>query len=172
MAAPARYARFAKRDLEKMAWLAPLVNNRLGDLLNLELRHEQLFFVDGDAVTQDVGYSEKGRRFSESEFGKPIRSLADLQRYGYWFVGRVYDPDAMREALLRQQDGHYYSIFSNQCQDWADRLARVAARVERERGIAPSWRDERRHRFDSDREVLPTDPGSIVLGIVALDLLF
>src|SRR5262249_21860104 len=105
-----RYARFAKRDLEGTSWLAPLLNNRFGDLLNLELRHEHLFFVDGEGVVEDVGYSEKGRRFSESEYGKPIRSLADVNHYGYWFVGRAYDPDAMHEALRRQQDGHYYSI--------------------------------------------------------------
>jgi hypothetical protein len=37
------YARFGKRNLDRMSWLAPLVNNRLGDRLNLELRHEQLF---------------------------------------------------------------------------------------------------------------------------------
>src|SRR5262249_18510077 len=170
MVGTARYARFAKRDLDKTSWLAPLVNNRLGDLLNLELRHERRFFVEGDRVVEDVGYSEKGKRFSESEYGKPIHDLADVARYGYWFVGRAYDSEAMREALRRQQDGHYYSIFSNQCQDWADRLARRAAAVERERSIAPSWLDERRHRFDSDPELSPTEPASIVLALVALAL--
>ena len=169
MAAPAPYARFAKRDLEKTSWLAPLVNHPLGDLLNIELRHEQLFFVDGDRVLDDVGYSEKGRRFSEAEFGKPIRTLADLPRYGYWFVGRSYDLEAMREALRRQQDGYYYSVFSNQCQDWADRLARAAEHIERERGIAPPWH-ERRRRFGAEREVLPTEPGSVALAVVALAL--
>ena len=39
------YCRFAKRNLNSTSWLAPLINNRIGDLLNLELRHEQLFFI-------------------------------------------------------------------------------------------------------------------------------
>ena len=55
------YARFAKRDLDKMSWLAPLVNNRLGDLFNVELRHEQLFFIQDDQVVENIGYSEKGK---------------------------------------------------------------------------------------------------------------
>ena len=60
-----------------MSWLAPLVNNRFGDLLNIELRHEQLFFIQDDQVIEDIGYSEKGKRFSEAEYGKVIRTLDD-----------------------------------------------------------------------------------------------
>jgi uncharacterized membrane protein HdeD (DUF308 family) len=150
------YARFAKRDLDRMSWLAPLVNNGVGDAL-----------IHGGNVVEDVGYSEKGRRFSEAEYGKPIRTLDDVRKYGYWFVGRRYDPDVMREALRRQQDGYYYSFFSNQCQDWADRLKRGAERVERERGIA---HPRRRARMDADPRVLPTEPASIGMGLVALAL--
>ena len=117
------YCRFGKRNLDGMSWLAPLVNNRLGDRLNLELRHEQLFFIKGNQVLEDVGYSEKGQRFTETQFGKPIHSLEDLKRNGYWLVGPEYDPAVMREALAEQKDGYYYSLFANQCQDWADRSA-------------------------------------------------
>src|SRR5689334_15059619 len=95
----AAYCRFGKRDLDGMSWLAPLLNNRIGDRLNLELRHEHLFFIQGDRVLKDIGYGEKGQRFSEAEFGKPIRSLQDLKMHGYWLVGRAYDPAIMREAL-------------------------------------------------------------------------
>jgi hypothetical protein len=70
-----------------MSWLAPLLNNKIGDRLNLELRHEHLFFIQGDRVLKDIGYSEKGRRFSEIELKKPIRSLEDLKKNGYWLVG-------------------------------------------------------------------------------------
>jgi hypothetical protein len=121
------YCQFGKRDLAGMSWLAPLLNNRIGDRLNLELRHEHLFFIQGDRVLEDIGYSEKGRRFSEAEFGKPIRSLQELKEYGYWLVGRAYDPAIMREALARQHDGYYYCVFSNQCQDWTDHLRRQLA---------------------------------------------
>jgi len=161
------YARFAKRDLDKMSWLAPLVNNPIGDLLNIELRHEQLFFVQADQVVDNVGYSEKGKRFSEAEYGKVIRNLDDMKLAGYWFVGRRYDWEVMREALRRQRDGYYYSIFSNQCQDWADRLERGAERVERELGIAPFGRAHR-ISIDSDPFVFPTEPASIGMGLVAL----
>jgi len=164
------YARFAKRDLDKMSWAAPLLNNRFGDLLNIELRHEQLIFIQGDAVLQDIGYSETGKRFSEAEYGKPIRNLEDLKRNGYWLVGRRYDPDVMREALGRQKDGYYYSFFSNQCQDWADRLKRGAERIERERGIAPADRGRLRSRMFTEQRVLPTEPASVWMGLVALAL--
>jgi uncharacterized membrane protein HdeD (DUF308 family) len=163
------YARFAKRDLDKMSWLAPLFNNRFGDLLNIELRHEQVFFILGDRVLENVGYSEKGKRFSESEYGKDIRSLEDLRKYGYFLVGHRYDAACMREALRRQKDGYYYSFFSNQCQDWADRLKRGVERVERERGIRPL---DRRGvgAGKTDRPVLPTEPASVWMGLVALAL--
>ncbi len=168
--APEPYARFAKRDLDKMSWLAPLVNNPFGDLLNIELRHEQLFFIQGDKVLEDVGYSEKGTRFSEADYGKPIHSLADVAKYGYFFVGRTYGPDVMHEALRRQKDGYYYSFFSNQCQDWADRLHRGAERIERERGIGPHAKRGRPPRPPADHPVLPTEPASIWMGCVALAL--
>lgn len=61
--APPAYSRFGKRDLDKMSWLAPLVNKHIGDLLNLELRHEHLFFIQNDRVLDDIGYSEKAADF-------------------------------------------------------------------------------------------------------------
>ena len=158
------YCRFGKRDLEHRSWLAPLVNNRLGDLLNVELRHEQLFFIRGKRVLEDVGYSVRGRRYREAEAGRPIHSLADLARHGYRLVGRSYDPEVMREALRRQQDGYYFSLFSNQCQDWADRLRHLAERIERERGAAaPVAAPPAR-----ELPVLPVEPASIGMGLVAL----
>jgi len=147
------------------------VNNRIGDLLNLELRHEHLFFIQNNRVLDDIGYSEKGRRFSEADFGKPIRSLEDLKANGYWLVGRSYDPEIMREALASLQDGYYYCVFSNQCQDWTDRLRRAAERIEKERGVAPTEtsRDSVIAAHYS-KPVSPTEPASIWMGLVALAL--
>lgn len=167
------YCRFGKRDLDKMSWLAPVLNNRFGDLLNLELRHQHLFFIRGDEVVDNVGYSEKGVRFNEGDFGKPIRTMHDLRTAGYWLIGRPYDPEVMREALRRQQDGYYYSVFSNQCQDWADRLKKTAERVEREWGLKPGEMlkglppAERRQLTDVQR-VPPTEPASVGMGLVAV----
>ncbi len=167
---PGAHCRFGKRNLDKLSWVAPLVNNRFGDLLNLEMRHHQLFFLQGDRVLEDIGYSDKGKRFSEAEFGKPIRNLDDLKKSGYWLVGRAYDTEVMREALRRQRDGGYYSFFSNQCQDWTDRLRRVAERIERERGLAPQKGRGRGPKSGAERRVLPTEPASIGMALVALAL--
>lgn len=169
---PGTICRFGKRTLDKMSWLAPLVNNRIGDRLNLELRHEQLFFICGERVVDDIGYDEKGMRFSEGDFGKPIHSLEDMKGKGYWLVGRTFRADVMREALRRQKDGYYYNFLSNQCQDWADRLKRQAERVERERGLP---RGTSATETEADLEpfthrVLPTEPASILMGLFALVL--
>ncbi|HEY5779609.1 MAG TPA: DUF308 domain-containing protein [Terrimicrobiaceae bacterium] len=165
------YCRFGKRDLDGMSWLAPLLNNRVGDRLNLELRHEQLFFIQGDRVLDDVGYSEKGKRFSEAEFGKPIHSLDDLKRNGYWLVGREYDAAIMREALAGQKDGYYYSIFANQCQDWTDRLRRSAERLEAERGLdTQQYSQPTKSAAHYSKPVSPTEPASIWMGLLALAL--
>jgi uncharacterized membrane protein HdeD (DUF308 family) len=169
---PGTICRFGKRTLDKMSWLAPLVNNRIGDRLNLELRHEQLFFISGERVVDDIGYSEKGTRFSEADFGKPILSLEDMTKKGYWLVGRTYRAEIMREALRRQKDGYYYNFLSNQCQDWADRLKRQAERVERERGL-PRGTSAQEPEADLERftrRVPPTEPASMLMGILALAL--
>jgi uncharacterized membrane protein HdeD (DUF308 family) len=169
---PDTVCRFGKRTLDKMSWLAPLVNNRIGDRLNIELRHEQLFFVSGTRVVEDIGYGEKGQRFSEADYGKPIHSLEDMRKGGYWFVGRTWPAPVMREALRRQQDGYYYNFFSNQCQDWADRLKRNAERVEREWKLAPKAEaiDGAEHDVleTFTRLVPPTEPASILMGLVSL----
>ena len=107
-----------------MSWLAPLVNNRLGDLLNIELRHEQLFLIQGTRILRDIGYNEKGQRFSEAEMGKPIGNLDALTKNGYWLIGRPYDPEIMEEALTKQDDGYYYSCSATNARtgrtDYAD----------------------------------------------------
>jgi uncharacterized membrane protein HdeD (DUF308 family) len=163
------YCRFGKRNLDGMSWLAPLVNNRLGDRLNLELRHEQLFFIKGDQVLEDIGYSEQGQRFTEAQFGKPIHSLEDLKRSGYWLVGQEYDSALMREALAQQKDGYYYSLFSNQCQDWADRLRRSAERLEAQRGLKGKVSAHPSTPHYS-KPVSPTEPASIWMGLLAIIL--
>lgn len=161
------YCQFGKRFLDGFSWLAPVTNNRLGDALNIEFVHEQLFFIDGDRVTADVGYSEKGKRFSEADYGKPITSLADIERNGYWLVGRRYHPEAAREALATQEDGYYYSFFSNQCQDWADRLRRRMDRIEKEKGLTlttPAAGTDRKFA----REKPPTVPASVLFAFIAI----
>lgn len=166
---PARYCQFAKRFLDGFSWLAPLTNNRFGDALNIEFVHEQLFLIEGDRVLQNIGYSEKGTRFSESDFGKSIDSLEDLLHNGYWLVGRPYHPEAAKQALEEQKDGEYYSFFSNQCQDWADRLKRNMERIEKERGLPRLGTEVK--AGESDRfwkEQPPTVPASVVLGVVAI----
>jgi uncharacterized membrane protein HdeD (DUF308 family) len=127
--------------------------------------------IEGDRVLKNVGYGEKSQRFSEEDYGKPLYALADLERNGYWLVGRPYHPEAASQALTEQDDGYYYSFFGNQCQDWADRLQRRIERIEKERGLSPLGTDV---RADVDarfwREKPPTVPGSAWLALVAIAL--
>ncbi len=163
------YCRFAKRNLDGMSWLYPLVNNRIGDLLNLELRHQHLFFIRGQEITYEIGYSEKGTRFHEADCGKVMHTLEDLTRQGYWLVHLPHNARAGREALNRVQDGAYYSLFSNQCQDWADRVEREIISIEKEQGLGPPA-----YAFDEglppalERPVAPTVPSAWYLGLITL----
>lgn len=169
--APVRYCQFGKRFLDGFSWIAPVTNNRLGDALNIEFVHEQLFTIEGERVLKNIGYSEKGKRFSEEEYGKPIHTLDDLRKNGYWLVGRTYHPEAAEEALAEVDDGHYYSFFSNQCQDWADRLARKIERIEKARGLAPLGKpveESKETRFWKEKP--PTAPASALLGLLAIGL--
>jgi hypothetical protein len=127
------------------------------------------FFIKGDRVLEDIGYSEQGQRFTETEFGKPIHSLEDLKRNGYWLVGQEYDPAVMREVLAQQKDGYYYSLFSNQCQDWADRLRRSAERLEAQRGLKEKVSAHPSAPHYS-KPVSPTEPASIWMGLLAMIL--
>jgi len=169
MDVPVPYCRFGKRFLDGFSWIAPVTNNRLGDALNIEFVHEQLFFIEGDRVLENVGYSEKGKRFSEEEYGKSIRTLEDVKNNGYWLVGRAFHPEVAREALAGLNDGYYYSFFSNQCQDWADRLTRSMERIEKERGL-PALQNPGSDGVNPWKEAPPTVPASLVLGLLAIGL--
>ena len=151
----------------------PLANNRFGDMLNIELRHEQLFFIKGNEVLDDIGYSEKGTRFNEADFGKSIKTLEDLRNAGYWLTGPVYQPKVMREALKELDDGYYYSFFSNQCQDWADRLRRKADTIQKAWGLPKGevlngLSAEKKWELTEVRTVPPTEPASLGMGVVAI----
>ena len=171
MDAPVRYCQFGKRFLDGFSWIAPVTNNRLGDALNIEFVHEQLFTIEGDKVLHNIGYGEKGKRFSEEDYGKPINTLADLAKNGYWLVGRTYHPEAAEEALAEIDDGHYYSFFSNQCQDWADRMCRKMERIEKARGLPPIGKpaeETKEKKFWTEKP--PTAPASVLLGLLAIGL--
>ncbi|TSA37363.1 MAG: hypothetical protein D4R65_01000 [Verrucomicrobiaceae bacterium] len=108
---------------------------------------------------------------SEEEYGKPIKTLSDLAQNGYWLVGRTFHPDVAREALAEVDDGHYYSFFSNQCQDWADRVTRRMERIEKARGLKPLGKPEeetREGRFWKEKP--PTAPASALLALLAIGL--
>lgn len=167
---PQKYCQFGKRFLDGFSWLAQLTNNPLGDALNIEFVHEQLFFIEGDKITEDIGYSEKGKRFSEGDMGKPILSLEEASQNGYWLVGRRYHQEAAREALAEQEDGYYYSFFSNQCQDWADRLRRRMDSIEKKRGLEriASPTDKKEAHFWHEKA--PTVPASVLFAIIAIAL--
>ena len=41
-------------------------------------------------MLKNIGYGEKSQRFSEEDYGKPLHSLADLERSGYWLVSAYF----------------------------------------------------------------------------------
>ncbi len=100
-AAEADYAQFAKRNLDKLSWLYHLVNNKIGELLRIQLRHIQLFFIKGGRVVNDIGYGEDGRRFHERGMGKPMQAIIDITEQGYWLVEPRYNAKAAYKALRK-----------------------------------------------------------------------
>lgn len=165
-AAEADYAQFAQRNLDKLSWLYPLVNNRLGALLHLQLRHDQLFFMKDGAVVDEIGYGDNGLRFHERDMGKVMRTPQDITAQGYWFVGPRFNAKAAYEALGQVEDGAYYSLFSNQCQDWANRVRAKTEHIEKKEQLAPPP-----GRESSDalyHEVAPTVPAAWYFGMIAV----
>jgi RHS repeat-associated protein len=99
--------RFDKRPLSGAPWLGPASSNPVDDYFNTEISHEHGFFEDGSG--DNIGFAPGGR-FSEDPTG-----------LGYRTGSEHYDDDIMREALKNVKDGEY-SLFDNNCQDWAERL--------------------------------------------------
>jgi len=165
-AAESDYAQFAERNLDKMSWLYPLVNNRLGALLRLQLRHEHLFFMKDGRVVDEIGYGEDGKRFHEADKGKVMRTPEDITAQGYWFVAPRYNARAAYEALGQVRDGAYYSVFSNQCQDWANRVREKSAAIEKSEKLTPPSGQE--SYAPLYKVVAPTVPAAWYFGMIAV----
>jgi len=164
--AEADYAQFAERNLDKMSWLYPLVNNKLGAMLRLQLRHEHLFFMKDGRVVDEIGYGEDGKRFHERDMGKVMQTPEEITAQGYWFVAPRYNARAAYEALGQVCDGAYYSVFSNQCQDWANRVRDKSAEVEKKQKLAPPPGQEAYAPLY--KEVAPTVPAAWYFGMLAV----
>jgi len=165
-AANADYAQFAQRNLDKLSWLYPLVNNKLGELLHLQLRHDQLFFMKDGQVVDEIGYGDDGKRFHERDMGKVMRTPQDITAQGYWFVEPRFNAEAAYKALGQVKDGAYYSLFSNQCQDWANRVRVKTEQIEKAQHLAPP--PGREAYAALYREVAPTVPSAWYFGMIAV----
>ena len=165
-AADADYAQFAQRNLDKLSWLYPLVNNKLGALLHLQLRHDQLFFMKHGQVVDEIGYGDNGKRFHERDFGKVMKTPQDITAQGYWFVEPRFNAKAAYEALGEVQDGAYYSLFSNQCQDWANRVRTKAEQIGKAQHLEPP--PGRESYGALYHEVAPTVPAAWYFGMIAV----
>jgi len=165
-AAKADYAQFAQRNLDKLSWLYPLVNNKLGALLHLQLRHDQLFFMKDGRVVDEIGYGDDGKRFHERDMGKVMNTPQDITAQGYWFVEPRFNAEAAYEALGQVKDGAYYSLFSNQCQDWANRVRTKTEEIEQQQNLAPPPGKESYAALY--REVAPTVPAAWYFGMIAV----
>ena len=165
-AAEADYAQFAQRNLDKLSWLYPLVNNKLGALLRLQLRHDQLFFMKDGAVVDEIGYGEDGKRFHERDMGKAMHTPEDITAQGYWFVEPRFNARAAFEAVSEVKDGAYYSVFSNQCQDWAYRVRVKTEEIEKDKNLQPpSGRESYAALY---KEAAPTVPAAWYFGMIAV----
>jgi uncharacterized membrane protein HdeD (DUF308 family) len=168
-AARADFAQFGRRELDKLSWLAPLINHRLGELLRLQLRHEHLFFFKNGEVVAEIGYGEDGRRFSERDKGKPMRTPEDVKAQGYWLISPRIPAQAAFEALGDVKDGAYYSVFSNQCQDWAYRVRRRALAIQKAQNLAlPDPAESAAEVAGLDRRVPPTVPAAWYFSMIAI----
>jgi uncharacterized membrane protein HdeD (DUF308 family) len=165
-AAEADYAQFAQRNLDKLSWLYPLVNNKLGALLHLQLRHDQLFFMKDGEVVDEIGYGDNGKRFHERDMGKEMRTPRDITAQGYWFVEPRFNAKAAYAALGQVEDGAYYSLFSNQCQDWADRVRVKTEEIEKQQHLEPPPGRESYQALY--HEVAPTVPAAWYFGMIAV----
>ena len=165
-AADADYAQFAQRNLDKLSWLYPLVNNKLGALLHLQLRHDQLFFMKDGQVVDEIGYGDNGKRFHERDMGKVMKAPQDITAQGYWFVEPRFNAKAAYEALGEVQDGAYYSLFSNQCQDWANRVRVKTEQIEQKQHLSPPAGRESYGALY--HEVAPTVPSAWYFGMIAV----
>lgn len=165
-AANADYAQFAQRNLDKLSWLYPLVNNKLGALLHLQLRHDQLFFMKDGQVVDEIGYGDNGKRFHERDMGKVMNTPQDITAQGYWFVEPRFNAEAAYKALEQVKDGAYYSLFSNQCQDWANRVRAKTEQIEQAQHLTPP--QGRESYAALYREVAPTVPSAWYFGMIAV----
>ena len=165
-AAEADYAQFAQRNLDKLSWLYPLVNNRLGALLRLQLRHDQLFFMKDGSVVDEIGYGDNGKRFHEADMGKAMHTPQEIIAQGYWFVEPRFNARAAYTALGEVKDGAYYSLFSNQCQDWANRVRVKTEEIEKAQQLEPP--PGRESYSALYREVAPTVPAAWYFGMIAV----
>jgi uncharacterized membrane protein HdeD (DUF308 family) len=165
-AAEADYAQFAQRNLDKMSFLYPLVNNKLGAVLRLQLRHDHLFFMKNGEVVDEIGYGDNSKRFHERDCGKVMRTPEDISRQGYWFVAPRFNARAAYEALGEVKDGAYYSVFSNQCQDWAYRVRHKTQEIEKKENLQPPAGEEAYKALY--KPVAPTVPAAWYFGMIAV----
>lgn len=105
---PQGLAYFGVRPLQGLPWLEPLSNNRVDNVMNTTIAHEQLFFEDGQAPGH-MGF------FGDSKL--KTESVLD----GYRELPRRYNDCVMRIAM-RSADTGRHSLTTNNCQSWADRV--------------------------------------------------
>lgn len=117
-------------------------------------------------VVDEIGYGDDGMRFHERDLGKVMRRPEDITAQGYWFVEPRFNAQAACEALGEVEDGAYYSLFSNQCQDWANRVRVKTEQVEKEQDLPPPAGHESYAALY--KEVAPTVPAAWYFGMIAV----
>ncbi len=122
-----RYAVFALRPLGSSSssssgnngrWRKPPNTNGIAARNNLLKAHEHIIFCSGHKIVRNVGFGGEagGQRFSE-----------DVTQADYVaFDGERYDSDIISDILgpdtCRTSEAGTYSVLTNNCQDFADRV--------------------------------------------------
>lgn len=112
---PVQGAWTGRRQLAPLRFLGrPWVVNKRGNIVNLRLYHEHMFFEDG-ASPPDLGHMGQQGLGSETS-----SMLGDYSR-----VQGNLDDGRMRQAVQQRGDPGPYSLLSNNCQDYVQSVLRI-----------------------------------------------
>jgi len=117
--------------------------------------------------------AQKGKRFSEEDYGKPIRTLSDL--FKEWVLAGwkgVSSRGRHGSPCAEVDDGHYYSFFSNQCQGLGGSRYPSYGADRKGPGLKPIAQSPggELRRAGSGRRRLQTAPSSVMLALLAIGL--
>lgn len=99
-------AYIGKRSLSWAPWIPWVSQNRILAPFNKELSHEHIFLGNN---SDNIGFGESGL-FNETS------------KSGYRMNPTCFDSEAMRQAVLEQDEPSYYGFIISNCQTYVERV--------------------------------------------------